>query len=124
MSSGDSSDSEVSFNPPYNKNTEQDTLAAAALSLEEKDRSVLSSVGIDSETLKYNRGALEVNAEEKVEVVNMAALNDLSKIQEDWDIAKPALKLAITALKTSLGDFGDILDEHAENGDLDAVKNL
>ena len=126
MSTGESSDSEISFKPPYNKNTEQDTSTAAnplpgvSLSLEDEDRSVLESVGIDSETLKYNRRAFKINAEKKVEVINMATLDDLSKIKEDWDIAKPALKSAVTALKTSLGDFSDILDEHDENGDLEA----
>ena len=130
MSTGEeSSDSEISFKPPYNKDTKDTSTAAnpppgASLSLEDEDRSVLESIGIDSETLEYNRRAFKINAEKKVEVVNMATLNDLSKIKEDWDIAKPALKLAVTALKTSLGDFSDILDEHAENGDLDAVKNL
>ena len=73
MSTGEeSSDSEISFKPPYNKDIEQGTstaanpLPGASLSLEDEDRSVLESIGIDSETLEYNRRAFKINAEKKV----------------------------------------------------------
>ena len=84
MSIGESSDS-----PPFRGFTEEDILTVVdpllgvSLYLEDEDKSVLESVGINSETLKYRRRAFEINAEKKVEVDNMAGLNDLSKIKED-----------------------------------------
>ena len=88
MSTGEeSSDSEISFKPPYNKDTKDTSTAAnplpgASLSLEDEDRSMLESIGIDSETLEYNRRAFKINAEKKVEIVNMATYVTYQKLRK------------------------------------------
>ena len=67
MSTGESSDS-----PPFRGFTEEDILTVVdpllgvSLFLEDEDKSVLESVGINSETLKYRRRAFEINSEKKV----------------------------------------------------------
>ena len=64
------------------------------------------------------------NSTVKKEASKMAELKELSDIKDEWSKNQDAMKQSLNAAYDTLDSLNEVLDQYAEDGDIDTVKTF